>query len=434
MLKARQIRALSLGMASAMLDGAWAFEPMTERLADALGQRWRWRRTLVRHVLAQFPSPPSPGELGRAIVDDEAFRKAVSNRTRPRIVHWVAAPSVMQPLCSEWALPKIETAGELAARLGLSYDRLCWLADCEQRQGRADESVRRHYRWYWAQKPTGGWRLVEAPCCALKRVQRSILHQLFDRVPPHPAACGFTVGRSIIDYAAAHSGKEVVLHLDLKNFFASIPASRVHAMLTTLGYSPTVARLVTGLCTSTAPHRVCRCHAGGEIYSSPHLPQGAPTSPALANLAALGLDRRLTAAASRVGAVYTRYADDLAFSGDGLFARGLNRFLALVWRIVAEEGFEVHHRKTRVMRRSVRQRLCGLVVNEHLNVDRRYYDQLKAILTNCTRHGLDSQNRDGHVDFRAHLQGRVAFVEQVNPARGARLRALFERIGASPAT
>ena len=428
MLKARQIRALSHGMAAALLEGPWAFESMVERLADALGQRWRWRRTLVRHLLAQYPSAPSHAELTRAIAADEAFHKAVSNRTRPRIVHWVAAPAVMQPAFAEWGLPKIDTASELAGLLELGYSHLGLLADCEQRQGRPDESVRRLYRSYWMQKPTGGWRLVEEPCSALKYAQRRLLHDILDRVPPHPAACAFTGGRSIVDYAAAHSGREVVLHLDLRNFFPSIPASRVHALLSALGYSATVARLMTGLCTSTTPSRICRRHQGGEIYSSPHLPQGAPTSPALANLAAFRLDLRLAAAASRVGAAYTRYADDLAFSGDALFARGLNRFQGLIWRIVAEEGFEIHHRKTRVMHRSVRQRLCGLVVNQHLNIDRRDYDRLKATLTNCVRHGLESQNRDGHTDFHAHLRGRVAFVEQINPARGARLRALWESI------
>jgi retron-type reverse transcriptase len=164
------------------------------------------------------------------------------------------------------------------------------------------------------------------------------------------------------------------------------------------------------------------------LYSSPHLPQGAPTSPALANLAAFRLDCRLSAAAARVGATYTRYADDLAFSGDMTFARGISRFQSLVWKIIGEEGFEVNHRKTRVMHKSVRQRLCGLVVNEHVNIDRRSYDRLKAILTNCQRHGLDTQNRQKHPHFREHLDGRVAYVEQINPARGARLRALFDQI------
>lgn len=74
------------------------------------------------------------------------------------------------------------------------------------------------------------------------------------------------------------------------------------------------------------------------------------------------------------------------------------------------------------------QRITGLVVNQHSNIDRRTYDQLKAILHNCLRHGLDSQNHRGHADFRAHLTGRVAFVEVVNPTRGERLREMLDRI------
>jgi hypothetical protein len=80
------------------------------------------------------------------------------------------------------------------------------------------------------------------------------------------------------------------------------------------------------------------------------------------------------------------------------------------------------------MRRGVRQYLAGIVTNEHLNLIRRDYDLLKATLTNCVRHGPESQNREGHADFRTHLKGRVSFVEMVNPKRGARLRNLFDRI------
>lgn len=96
--------------------------------------------------------------------------------------------------------------------------------------------------------------------------------------------------------------------------------------------------------------------------------------------------------------------------------------------IALDEGFEVNFRKTRVMRRASRQRVCGLVVNERPNLARRDYDRLKAVLTNCQRHGASGQNRDGHTDFRAHLQGRVAWVEALAPARGAKLRALFDTI------
>jgi hypothetical protein len=164
------------------------------------------------------------------------------------------------------------------------------------------------------------------------------------------------------------------------------------------------------------------------FYFQPHLPQGAPTSPALANLCAYRLDCRLVGLAKSAGASYTRYADDLAFSGGAEFEKGVERFSVHVAAIAMEEGFRVHHRKTRIMRQGVRQHLAGMVVNRHLNVARSDFDRVKAILTNCVRLGCESQNRTGHPQFRLHLEGKVSFVEMVNPARGERLRTIFERI------
>jgi hypothetical protein len=158
------------------------------------------------------------------------------------------------------------------------------------------------------------------------------------------------------------------------------------------------------------------------------LPQGAPTSPALANLCSYRVDCRLTGLAKSVGAEYTRYADDLAFSGSEALARRVERFSTHVAAVLLEEGFAVNHRKTRIMRQGVRQRLAGLVANQCINVMRTDFDRLKATLTNCVRRGPESQNRDGHSSFRSHLEGRVGFVESINPARGARLRAILEQI------
>jgi hypothetical protein len=164
------------------------------------------------------------------------------------------------------------------------------------------------------------------------------------------------------------------------------------------------------------------------LYRRPHLPQGAPSSPALANLCSYRLDCRLDGLARSVGGQYTRYADDLLFSGPQTLARSIRRFHATVCAIVSDEGFQVNGRKTRIMSQGVRQSAVGLVVNRHANIARDEYDRLKATLHNCVRLGPVSQNRDGRTDFRAHLEGRVSFVQSVNPARGERLRAVFERI------
>jgi retron-type reverse transcriptase len=157
----------------------------------------------------------------------------------------------------------------------------------------------------------------------------------------------------------------------------------------------------------------------------PHLPQGSPTSPALANLAAFGLDRRLDGLAARFGATYTRYADDLTFSGDRTLVRQAGRIIALVEDIAADEGFRVNEAKTRVRTRAQRQLVTGLVVNERPNVTRADYDRLRAVLHDAATNGPTAANRHGHPDFRAHLLGRIAWVTAANPARARKLRTAY---------
>jgi RNA-directed DNA polymerase len=229
------------------------------------------------------------------------------------------------------------------------------------------------------------------------------------------------------------------VRLDLEDFFRSVPAARVFGVFRTAGYPEAVAHALTALCVTVVPvkewariprpsdprqvHRHARL---GRRLATPHLPQGAPTSPALASLAAHGLDRRLAALAPTLCAGYSRYADDLIFSGDaGLPAGTLARVVA---EIARDEGFRVAPGKTGVRRANERQLVCGVVVNQRLNVPRAEYDRLKAILHDAARHGPAAANRDDVADFRAHLLGRIAWVGQLHPARGQRLRARFDAI------
>jgi hypothetical protein len=141
----------------------------------------------------------------------------------------------------------------------------------------------------------------------------------------------------------------------------------------------------------------------------------------VAHVATLGL-------AKSAGAVYTRYGDDLAFSGGEDFNRVIQRYSAHAAAIALEEGFSLNHRKTRIMRQGVRQLLAGIVVNRTASLRRRELELLEATLTNCVRFGPESQNRLALPDFRAHLEGRVGFVGMINRPKGQRLRNLFERI------
>ncbi len=420
-------RNIAGALASAFLAGMWELEELVARAEQSLEPSPGWLRTLASDVLWAYRDLPTdrPRELDR-FIELRLRRLPVEARARPpRVRKWLLFEQEMAPM--RWEVPALGSSGELAEFLGLEAGELEWLADARGLERTVSSERLRNYRYAWLPRPGGPPRLIEQPKARLKAVQRRLLHELLDAIPAHDAAHGFRRGYSARTAAGHHTGRRVVLRLDLEDFFASVQAGRVYGIFRVAGYPETVAHALTGLCTNVSSREACEGvslpHRLSGLLRTPHLPQGAPTSPALANLCAYRLDCRLSGLAAKVGATYTRYADDLTFSGAGLPAVG-----RIVAEIAREEGFHLNERKTRAMPRSARQRVCGVVVNERMNVSRREYDVLKAILHNAARHGPESQNRAGVRDFGAHLLGRISWVESLNPTRGAKLRRAFAEI------
>jgi RNA-directed DNA polymerase len=340
-----------------------------------------------------------------------------------------------------WPVAELGSVTELAERLELDLGQLQWLADTRSLERTVSAERLRNYRYALVPRRSGIARVIEAPKARLKEIQRSILHEILTQVPVHEAAHGFVERRSVITAAAAHTGHAAVLRIDLKDFFASIRAARVYGVFTTLGYPLAVAHMLTGLCTNVIPQMVWAAmpeahdpqgvsarYLLGRSLATPHLPQGAPTSPALANLIAYRLDRRLAGLARSFGAEYTRYADDLTFSGSRILIMRRALVEQAVGRIAAEEGFTVNAAKSRLQPQASRQTVCGVVVNSRPNLARGEYEQLKAILHNCARFGPSSQNRERLPDFEAHLRGRVSWASSLNPDRGLKLRRQLQAI------
>jgi hypothetical protein len=445
-------RKVAVALARAFLAGENSPGAMRERGTRALGRSWPWLIPLTLHLHFQLAPENAwhPGQHDRIVALILAFPPFLAafelpdELPRVRAYYPFHVPMGMPPAAlSGLKLPSLATPGDLADWLGLSSSRLDWFANVGGWDEGATSPKLEHYHARWAAKAHGGVRLIEAPKAELRAIQRRILREILDRVPAHPAARGCVRGHSAVSNGALHAGSPLLLKLDLQDFFTSIPGSRVHALFRTLGYPRETARCLTGLSTCCTPARVLRS-LPQEEYPSPgkqqrqrawarrfmerHLPQGAPTSPALANLCAYRLDVRLSGAARECQARYSRYVDDLAFSCiDRNPARG-RRILLMVQGIILEEGFSPNWRKTRIMPSSTSQRITGLVVNQRPNLPRQDYDALKAILTNCRRHGPASQNRLGLPDFRAHLLGRIGWFRHLHPERGARLLDLFARI------
>jgi len=248
------------------------------------------------------------------------------------------------------------------------------------------------YASFTIAKRDGSPREILAPCRSLKHIQRRILARIVAPLDTHDAAHGFRRGRGIATNAAPHANQEMVLSIDLADFFPSISAKRVYGLFRKLGWPQNLASMLTRLTT----FRGC-------------LPQGAPTSPALANLIARRLDQRLTGLARRRNLAYTRYADDLTLSGAAEQTR--NAF-PMIRRIIAEEGFLVNEKKVRLMRRGRRQTVTGLVVNDRLATPREYRRRVRAAIHRLAA-GRGPQSPAARRAALAECRGHVSFIRSI---------------------
>ena len=205
------------------------------------------------------------------------------------------------------------------------------------------DNVSRHYQSFWMGKRSGGFRMIQAPDGDLKSVQTTIYQRILLPVNVHPAATGFRPQKSTTDNARPHLGNGYVLKTDIHDFFGSIRSTRVKKIFEEMGYPRHISKVLGTLCCVNW-----------------HLPQGACTSPALSNIVAYSMDKKLAALAVEHGLTYTRYADDLTFSGN-YFDKEL--FLTAIKQIVEEEKFELNHKKTRFMGENKRKIITGVSVS-----------------------------------------------------------------------
>ena len=436
----RNMSALAQALAFRWLAEPWTEDAMRPSARELLELTSRTSVTrLVRGALTAFPRPPhgEPSVLARWLERTSALRTSHARKRAeaqlmgiplPPVRRWPVAVASAPLRSRPFAVDLPITVADVGTMLGIDALALDKLVDRRQMGARAS-SLQSHYTSAWLRKRAGGARLLEAPKWRLRGAQRALLDRLLARVPVHEAAHGFVRGRSIESFVAPHVGRPLVVRMDLEDFFGSIHGGRVRGVFRQLGCSDEVATTLSFLTTTATPARILRSrphdpreplgrlHAARTRLRGPHLPQGAPTSPALSNLVAFRLDLRLSGLATKIGARYTRYADDLAFSFDGDRRQGA-AFEALVTRIAREEGFAIAPHKTRWMRAHQRQLLSGLVVNVRAQVPRETYDGVRAVLHRASTRGLGAVDADVRASIlEAHINGRAAWA-----ATGSRTR------------
>ena len=243
---------------------------------------------------------------------------------------------------------------------------------------------KKRYKSFKIAKKSGGDRTIHAPVPSLKGILRSlnlILQCIFEA--PH-VATGFVPGKSIVDNAAKHVGRHYVLNVDLKDFFHSFTRNDVKLAFM---YEPfdlredrePLAFLLASLCTHPL-------EVDGKLV--PVLPQGSPVSPVLTNILCRKLDRRLTGLAKRYGLIYTRYADDLTFSSQKAVLHS-DEFWSEFNRIVHDLGLQLNDKKTRLQGAGYTQEVTGLLVNEKVNVSRKFIKELRKLLYYWEEYGYE---------------------------------------------
>lgn len=291
-------------------------------------------------------------------------------------------------------VPIIFDQPHLAGLLGYELDYVQVLSTCNED----------FYKEYRIPKRNGKWRIIDEPMPNLKEIQTWILENIL--LSPGvlkdvlPIVTAFMPHRDIIDNAKPHVGKKCVVCMDLKDFFSSVRWIQVYGVFSDLGYGKDVAGMLAHLCTLKGV-----------------LPQGAPTSPMLSNLVMKRIDRKIYAFCHSKGIAYTRYADDLTFSAERRLEYG--QLMGYVSMMMRGEQFTINEEKTKVYHRNQSQNVTGIVVNEKLQVGKKYRRKIRQEMYYLQRYGLMEHYPHTNYPFSPksylnHLLGKVNHVLHVN--------------------
>lgn len=312
-------------------------------------------------------------------------------------------------------LPKITYFTELASLLGLQPESLQWLT-----YNREDSSVD-HYTRFYISKRSGGKRLISSPKPTLRKAQNWILKEILEKIKLHPAAMAFRSGVSVLDNASLHTRKEIVLRIDIKDFFPSIVFHRVRGFFESLGYNPGISSVLALICTDSP--RVLLNQQNKSYFvevAKRSLPQGACTSPNLANLITNNLDKRISAYADKSKWIYSRYADDLILSTNARMKKP-DSFISGISKIISDEGFQVNQKKTRIMRKSSRQIVTGLLVNDGVRLTKRDLHRFRAFLHNCEIKGIEKVSNEIGKDAVSFARGYLSYINMISPLQANKL-------------
>ncbi len=320
-------------------------------------------------------------------------------------------------------LPVFDNAKDLADAIKISVGLLRFLAYSRK------YSKTSHYKRFKIAKKTGGFRLISAPMPRLKQAQHYILEHLLNKVAVHPKANGCVKKKSIVSNAKLHLDKDVVINQDLKNFFPTITYKRVKGVFKSLGYSEQISVILALLCTEP---KIMDVDVLGENYYAQigerFLPQGSPCSPAITNILCRKLDYRLDGLAKHYGFEYSRYVDDITFSGTKNEYEHITSILKYSKKIVSEENFILHPDKLRIMKKKQKQEVTGIVVNKKLNIDRKTLKRFRALLFQIEKDGIEGKSWNGGSNVLAQIDGFSNFVYQVDKEKGQRLKDRVKKI------
>ncbi len=414
----KQLRAIYDELAAVQTDLS-AVEAKIAEAGDIPKLLQEVRRKRIERVRAERAARREArvAELAQKRAEDATWRQKtlpfLGDGVSQSLVYDAGAPEKLAAL----GLPPLTSATDVAQAMGLEERELAWLT---YHRGAATVD---HYSRFLIPKRRGGTRVISSPKRRLRVAQRWLLEHILAPLPVHDAAVAFRPGLSVVDNAMRHTGRAVVVRIDLKDFFPSVTLPRVRRLFQSLGYNGGMATLFALLATESP--RVAATLDGQTSFvalGERCLPQGACTSPALTNLLCRRMDARLAGAAEALGFRYSRYADDLVFSHAEVSAP-VSILLTLARRIIVEIGFTINEEKTSVLRRQHRQVVTGVVVNETPHVSREDLRRFRAILHRCETQGIAVVSQQMGRDVRAYAAGYLAFLHMVCPQQAERVRA-----------